>query len=56
MTSDGSSHLPREVAAAPSGSYFSAVIDAAGNPLKPVRVYIRKERNNYKVVGIDRAW
>ena len=56
MTNDGSSHLPREIAAAPLGSYFSAVIAAAGNPLKPVRVYIRKDRNNYKVVGIDRAW
>jgi hypothetical protein len=51
-----STQLPPESIPAPSGSYFSAVIDALSPPLKPVTVYVRKEGNSYKVVGIDHTW
>jgi hypothetical protein len=51
-----SPRLPRVAVQAPPGSYFSASIDAQGDPLKPVTVYIRKERDRYKVVGVDRSW
>jgi len=52
----GSNHLPREATQAVPGSYFSSVIDVSGDPLKPVTVYLRKEENSYKIVGIDRTW
>jgi hypothetical protein len=52
----GSTHLPAAAREAPLGSYFSAVIGAPGDPLKPLSVYLRKEVKNYKVVGVDRAW
>lgn len=51
-----SNRLPPEALQAASGSYFSAAIDVPGNRLKPVSVYIRKEADGYKVVGIDRSW
>ena len=51
-----SNHLPCEALQAVSGSYFSGVINASGDPLKPVSVYLRKEGNDYKIVGIDRRW
>lgn len=51
-----SRHLPPEIATASSGSYFCAAIAVPGDPLKPVSVYLRKEPNGFKVVGIDRAW
>jgi hypothetical protein len=56
VTSDGSSHLPYDTTSAASGSYFSAMIEAIGDPLKPVTVYIHKEGTSYKVIGIDRSW
>jgi hypothetical protein len=49
-----SAHLPDEAAQAPLGSYFEAVIQKTSEPGKSVSVYLRKERNGYKVVGIDR--
>jgi hypothetical protein len=52
----GSTHLPPEARRAAVGAYFSATIAAVGDPLRPVSVYLRKESNGYKVVGIDRAW
>jgi hypothetical protein len=54
--SGGSSHLPDEAIRAVDGSYFSAAVGASGDPLKPVSVYLRKEGNNYKIVGLDRSW
>jgi len=56
ISDSGSTHLPREAMQALPGSYFCAVIRAVGDPLKPVIVYIRKEENGYKVVGVDRTW
>lgn len=49
-----STQLPPETRQSPSGSYFCAAISAVGDSLKPVSVYLRKDGNNYKVVGIDR--
>jgi hypothetical protein len=56
VSDSGSNHLPSEAVQAASGSYFSALINVSGDPLKPVSVYLRKDGNNYKVVGIDRTW
>jgi hypothetical protein len=53
---NGSARLPQAAAQAVSGSYFSAVIVASGDPRKTVSVYLRKEGSSYKVVGIDRTW
>jgi hypothetical protein len=54
---DGTSaHLPVEIAQAPTGSYFYAVICAPDDLLKPVTVYLRKEDSGYRIVGIDRTW
>jgi len=50
------SSLPPEARQAQPGSYFCATIQAAGDPLKLVSVYIRKERTGYKVVGVERNW
>ena len=49
-----STHLPSETSQAAVGSYFSADIHVMGEPFKTVSVYLRKEVNNYRVVGIDR--
>jgi hypothetical protein len=54
ISTAGSTHLPAETRQAAVGSYFSAVIHVQGEPLKPVLVYLRKEANSYRVVGIDR--
>jgi hypothetical protein len=51
-----SAQLPVEVLRAPDGSYFSASVDSPDEPLKPVSVYLRKQKDQYKVVGIDRSW
>jgi hypothetical protein len=56
IAGSGSARLPGAALKAASGSYFSAAIDAPGDPLKPVSVYLRKDGNSYKVVGVDRAW
>jgi hypothetical protein len=50
----GSTHLPLQATQAPVDSYFSAVIDVPDHSFRPVSVYIRKQANNYKVVGIER--
>jgi hypothetical protein len=56
VSGNGSNHLPSESFQAVAGSYFSAVINASGDTLKPVTVYLRKDGNNYKVIGVDRSW
>ena len=56
ISGSGSSRLPAAATQAAAGAYFSASIGASGDPLKPVTVYIRKEDNRYKVVGVDRSW
>jgi hypothetical protein len=56
LSSSGSNHLPGEAFQAASGSYFCAVINSTGDARKTVSVYLRKENNGYKVVGIDRKW
>ena len=48
--------LPEDALRAPLNAYFGVLIDDPGNPLKTVRVYLRKEETGYKVVGIDRTW
>ncbi len=54
IPTDRSTHLPSETRQAAVGSYFSANIHVMGEPFKPVSVYLRKEVNSYRVVGIDR--
>jgi hypothetical protein len=55
ISGSGSNRLPAEVRQAPAGSYFSAVFRRSADQLKPVFVYVRKETNGYRVVGIDRT-
>jgi hypothetical protein len=52
---ESSLHLPAAAADAQAGSYFVADVDAPAEPLKPVSVYIRKQADGYKVVGVERA-
>jgi hypothetical protein len=54
ITGSESTRLPPEAGHAAPGSYYSAVIDASGEPLKPVSVYLRKKGNSYKIVGVER--
>jgi hypothetical protein len=56
LPGDRSTHLPGAADGAPVGSYFCATIDDPAEPLKAPAVYIRKEPEGYKVVGIDRTW
>jgi len=49
-----SPHLPAEVLRATSGTYFAVHVSAPADQLKPVVVYVRRQENEYKVVGIDR--
>jgi len=51
-----SAHLPVEVLQAQDNFYFSASVDSPDEPFKPVSVYLRKQKSEYKVVGIDRSW
>jgi hypothetical protein len=49
-----STHLPGEAGRASEGSYFCAII---GSPLgHKAYVYVRKEKADYKVVGVERTW
>jgi hypothetical protein len=56
IPSTGSPLLPTQVLQAASGSYFGALIHAPFDPLKPVSIYLRKQGNHYKVVGVERSW
>ena len=47
--------LPEEAQSAEIGFYFAAII-LGEDKEKTVRVYIRKHRTGYKVVGIERTW
>jgi hypothetical protein len=51
-----STSLPAEARQALPGAYFSALITSANNNLQSVRIYIHKEKESYKVVGIERTW
>ena len=51
-----STRLPAEAGSAMPGSYFSAVINSRDNRLLAARLYIRKEKDSYTVVGIERTW
>jgi len=47
--------LPEPAQSAAAGSYFAAKISGE-DAAKTVTVYLRKEQNQFKVVGIDRTW
>jgi hypothetical protein len=47
--------LPEPAQSAVAGSYFAAKISGE-DAAKTVTVYLRKEQNQFKVVGIDRTW
>jgi hypothetical protein len=47
--------VPAKVANADDGAYFAARIDV-GDKAKTVTVYLRKNRGQLQVVGIDRTW
>jgi len=46
--------IPKEWAAAPSGSYFAVKVSVRGNPAKHATVFLRKTGRDVQVVGIDR--
>jgi len=48
--------LPQEAAAAPAGAYFAVLIEPSTPSPQTVMVYLRKERDSFKVVGVDRTW
>src|SRR5262249_48847444 len=56
ISGTGSIHLPQEAKRVAPGDYFCAEIRAAGDPLKQVTIYFRREGNAYKLVGVDRGW
>jgi hypothetical protein len=56
VAANTSTQLPSEAIHAPFGSYFAAEIHAVTDTRKCVSVYVRREKNAYKVVGIDRTW
>ena len=55
IASQGNGEIPEKARAAQEGAYYSAEI-SAGEPEKMVTVYMRKEGDSFKVVGIERSW
>jgi hypothetical protein len=55
ISEHASTHLPDALRNSAPGSYFSATIGSARKQ-QSITIYIRKEENAYKVVGIDRSW
>lgn len=55
IVSQGDREIPEDARAAETGTYYSAEI-SADEPEKIITVYIRKEGNSFKLVGIDRSW
>src|SRR5205823_13594036 len=51
-----SAKLPVDAAEAPAGTYFAALFRSPKLPSQTVTVYIRTERDVFKVVGIERTW
>jgi hypothetical protein len=51
-----SAKLPVEAAEAPAGTYFAASIKSPTVPSQALTVYVRAERDVFKVVGIERGW
>jgi hypothetical protein len=56
ISASESAELPAEIDVASPGSYFSALINSEGNGAQTVKIYLRKEKDSYKVVGIERTW
>jgi hypothetical protein len=48
--------LPLDAAEAPANTYFAALIKSPKLPSQTVTVYIRVERDLFRVVGIGRTW
>ena len=48
--------IPPQIGEAAAGSYFAARIAASEEPEKAVEVFLRKEADGIRVVGIDRDW
>jgi hypothetical protein len=51
-----SAKLPVDAAEAPTGTYFAALFKSPKLPSQTVIVYIRTERDVFRVVGIERTW
>jgi hypothetical protein len=51
-----SAKLPVDAAEAPAGTYFAALFKSPKLPSQTVTVYIRTERDVFRVVGIERTW
>ncbi len=55
IASQGNGEIPDKARAAEAGAYYSAEI-SAGEPGTTVTIYIRKEVDSFKLVGIERSW
>jgi hypothetical protein len=55
IAGSNSMQLPVAITQGPQGSYAMAVIGLPG-ARQEVSVYVRKERDGYKVVGVERSW
>jgi hypothetical protein len=51
-----SAKLPVDATEAPANTYFAALIKSSKLPSQTVTVYIRVERDRFRVVGIGRTW
>src|SRR5262249_45823854 len=51
-----STKLPFDTEEAPAGSYFAPLVKSTAVPAQTVTAYVRKQRDGFKVVGIERTW
>jgi hypothetical protein len=56
VTGHGTFRLPGSLIEAAAGSYWAARIFEAGAETQAVTVYLRKQADGVRVVGIDRTW
>jgi hypothetical protein len=55
LAGDAGRNIPGDMRSAPTGAYFAADL-SAGDTGRSVTVYLRKQADRLKVVGIERKW
>ena len=56
LLDENSFSLPSDFGTAADGSYYATSIQAEADEQKSVTVYVRKEGDAGKIVGIERSW
>jgi len=56
ISGQGTLALPSELSISPNGAYFAARIQAPGDVVKTVTVYLRKQGEGFRVVGVERGY